>query len=600
MKLDRNTIIGYVLLAVLFFAFFWYNNKQQQELLKFNKSKTDSLNKVEASKIKLQPTIIQPNKINTAIQADSTNNKEQLTALENEFVKIYFSNKGAQVKKAILKKYNKEKQPVILGNENTFRYSIIENADKESAVNNVFFQQINQPNNQSIEYQYTTLAGNIIKHTYSLNPTNYDLNFNISIQSKNGILSNKDIQFDWNVIATQQEKGIIYEKQQLNVGFSEGNEFDYYSSDKQINFEKPIQWVSLVQQFFNSSLILPKNVIAKNAQLSWSRNPSDTLPELATMQTHFTLKTSDKEITEFPFQYYFGPNDLKILKAHQNNMDEIVNFGRGMYAFVRPINVYVIAPIFSFFSTFISNFGWCVLLLTIVIKILTAPLTYSSYVSGAKMKALKPELDALKTKFGSDQQGFAMEQMKLFREAGVNPLGGCIPALLTIPIFFALYSFFNANLILRGQPFLWSPDLSSFDVIYQMPFNIPLYGRHISLFCLTAVLTTFLSSIYNMQMTPTTQDNPALKYMPYIFPFMMLFIFNSMPSALTWYYTVANIITLLLQFIIQKFIINHDKILEKIQQKRKEPKKKSKWQEKYESMLQTQQNVQKLKDKTKK
>ncbi|MCX8480431.1 MAG: membrane protein insertase YidC, partial [Sediminibacterium sp.] len=572
----------------------------QQELLKFNKSKPDSLNKVEASKIKLQPTIIQPNKINTALQADSTNNKEQLTALENEFVKIFFSNKGAQVKKVILKKYNKEKQPVILGNDNAFCYSIIESTDKESAVNNVYFQQINQTNNQSIEYQYTTLSGNIIKHTYSLNPSNYDLNFNISIQSKNGLLSNKDIQFDWNVIATQQEKGINYEKQQLNVCFSVGNEFDYYSSDKQINFEKPIQWVSLVQQFFNSSLILPSNVIAKNAQLSWSRNPSDTLPELATMQTHFTLKTSDKEITEFTFQYYFGPNDLKILKVHQNNMDEIVNFGRGMYAFVRPINVYVIAPIFSFFSTFISNFGWCVLLLTIVIKILTAPLTYSSYVSGAKMKALKPELDALKAKFGSDQQGFAMEQMKLFREAGVNPLGGCIPALLTIPIFFALYSFFNANLILRGQPFLWSPDLSSFDVIYQMPFNIPLYGSHISLFCLTAVLTTFLSSIYNMQMTPTTQDNPALKYMPYIFPFMMLFIFNSMPSALTWYYTVANIITLILQFIIQKFIINHDKILEKIQQKRKEPKKKTKWQEKYESMLQTQKNVQKLKDKTKK
>jgi len=189
--------------------------------------------------------------------------------------------------------------------------------------------------------------------------------------------------------------------------------------------------------------------------------------------------------------------------------------------------------------------------------------------------------------------------MKLFREAGVNPLGGCIPALLQIPIFFALYSFFNSNISLRGKEFLWSHDLSSYDSIAQLPFHIPAFGDHISLFTITAVVTSFLISIYNMSMTPT-QDNPALKYMPYIFPFMLLFIFNKLPSALTWYYTVSNVVTLGLQFVIQNYIINHDKILAKIEEKRKAPKTKSKWQERYEQMMESQKKLQDLKDKTQK
>lgn len=254
-------------------------------------------------------------------------------------------------------------------------------------------------------------------------------------------------------------------------------------------------------------------------------------------------------------------------------------------------------PVFDFFASFVKNYGWVIFLLTLFIRLVTAPLTYSSYLSGAKMKALRPELDVLKKKMGADQQGFAMEQMKLFREAGVNPLGGCIPALLQIPIFFALYSFFNSEIALRGQSFLWSEDLSSFDSIASLPFSIPAFGNHISLFTITAVITSFLISIYNMSMTPT-QDNPALKYMPYIFPFMLLFIFNSLPSALTWYYTVSNVITLLLQFVIQNYIINHDKILSKIEAKRKAPKTKSKWQERYEQMLESQKKVQELKNKT--
>jgi YidC/Oxa1 family membrane protein insertase len=213
------------------------------------------------------------------------------------------------------------------------------------------------------------------------------------------------------------------------------------------------------------------------------------------------------------------------------------------------------------------------------------------------MKALKPELDVLKEKFKDDQQAFSMEQMKLFRTAGVNPLGGCIPALLQIPIFFALYSFFNSQIALRGQSFWWSKDLSSYDHIFTWGFTIPFIGNHLSLFTLLAVGTSLAISLYSMSMTPD-QNNPVLKYMPYIFPVMLLGIFNSLPSALTWYYTVSNVITLALQYVIQNYIIDHDKILAKLEENKKKPKSKPKWQERLEQMQETQKKVQDLKTKT--
>jgi len=300
-----------------------------------------------------------------------------------------------------------------------------------------------------------------------------------------------------------------------------------------------------------------------------------------------------------PLQFYYGPNDYKTLRAvGVDRMDKIVNLGQGFYAFVRPINQYIVIPVFDFFKKFIGSFGVVIALLTLFIRLLTSPLVYSSYLSGAKMKALRPEIDLIKKKYPDDQQQFGMEQMKLFREAGVNPLGGCIPALLQIPIFFALYSFFNGNVALRGESFLWAKDLSVYDTILNFGFHIPLLGDHISLFTLLAVVTSFLISLYGMANTPD-QNNPALKYMPYIFPFMLLFMFNGLPSALTWYYTVSNVITLVLQWVIQNYIINHEKILVQLQENRKKPKSKSKWQERLEQMQETQKRVQETQTKNK-
>jgi YidC/Oxa1 family membrane protein insertase len=382
-----------------------------------------------------------------------------------------------------------------------------------------------------------------------------------------------------------------------DVCFSEGNDFDYISSHTDHTFEKPVQWVSSVQQFFNTAIIAKNNF--NSGVVHWTRK-ADSTKSIGLVDASLQMQVPAASSVNIPMQLYYGPNDYKVLQTAAPEMDKIVNLGRDMYSFVRPINKYIVMPVFNFFAGFISIYGWVIALLTIVIRLITSPLVYKSYKSGARMKLLRPDLDNLRKKYGKDQQGFAMEQMKLFREAGVNPLGGCLPLLLQIPIFFALYSFFNSNISLRGQPFLWSKDLSTYDILVQFHSKIFIIGDHISLFALLAVGTSFLISMYNMNMTPSDPNNPALKYMPYIYPIFMLLIFNSLPAALTWYYTVSNAITLIIQFVIQKYIINHEKILAQMEANKKKPKVKSKWQERIEAMQANNQKLQEMKQKTNK
>jgi len=605
MNTDKNTVIGFVLLAGLFFMYFWYTNKQQTEMASYKKHFDDSVAMIKATADKAA-ALKNPIKLDSASEAagvvkslDSV--KEQFYYLENEVVKVKLSNKGGQVVGVTLKKYtNYKKENVYLGDSSSLNYPVNLGNNQTVQINQVLFPTTTvlptENGVQKIEYIFTTPAGKTVHHQFSLAPNKYTIDWNIKLDGTDQLLTNNQLNLIWDVHSAQQERTSKYERQMSNICFSEGGEFDYISSKTTKAFEKPVQWIGLVQQFFTTTLIAKDGFAS--GKIDWQRR-IDSSDGLAALQAQVQTKLNGSN-ANVALSLYYGPNDFGILKTQAPEMEKIVNLGRDLYSFVRPINKYILMPVFDFFAGFIKNFGWVIFLLTIFIRVVTSPLTYSSYLSSAKMKVLKPELDGIKKRLGDDQQGFAMEQMKLFREAGVNPLGGCIPALLQIPIFFALYSFFNSNISLRGQSFLWSHDLSSYDSIYTLPFTVPMgFGNHISLFTLTAVITSMIMSIYNMAMTPT-QDNPALKYMPYIFPFMLLFIFNGLPSALTWYYTVSNVITLLMQLVIQKFIINHDKILAAIEVKRKTPKKKSNWQSKYEQMMDAQKKVQELKDKTKK
>jgi YidC/Oxa1 family membrane protein insertase len=448
-----------------------------------------------------------------------------------------------------------------------------------------------------VTFTLPTPSGESIVHQFTIRPNDYLIDWNVVVGNQEKLFSQNNFNLAWHSYMGRSEKHISTERRLVSVCYYEDNQFDYMAAKTERTFEKPVQWISASQQFFNTTLIAKNGFSSGGVHLI--KETADTSNTVARAEFAMQAKIPATAAATLPFQIYYGPNEFHILDKQATGMTKIIDLGRGIYSFVRPINVYVIMPVFNFFKQNIASFGIAILLLTLFIRLITSPLVYSSYLSGAKMKALRPEIEAMKKRVGDDQQQVGMEQMKLFREAGVNPLGGCIPALLQIPIFFALYSFFNSNIGLRGEGFLWSPDLSTYDTIASFGFSIPGYGDHVSLFALLAVVTSFLISLYGMSMTPD-QSNPAMKYMPYIMPVMLLLFFNSLASALTWYYTVSNAITLMLQFVIQNYIIDHEKILAKLQENRTKPKTKTKWQERLEQMQEAQKKAQQTKPQAKK
>ncbi len=612
MKFDRNTVLGFLLLALLFFGLFYFNSQEQARSAK-NKAIQDSIENAAKAKQKNNNPVISKD-TNQVTQAPtppvtgqfqrSTSGFEKIDILENNLVKIGFTNKGGQIKWVELKTFKDQQQKQVRLASTPFDkidYKIKADSGQVGNITDFYFTtaSINRTDSAStIMYTLGDSAGRAITHEFILKKDEYMIDFNIKVAKANTFFDNETVNLQWQYKALKQEQDMSYERTNSQMGYVMDDEFDYHTIGRQsdIKFDKPVEWVAMRQRFFNGILMAKDNF--SSGAMSWT-SPNDSVTVVQTTASlQHAVKGNDVVI---PLSVYYGPSDFRILKKYDKQMGKLVNLGQGIYAFVRPINKFIVLPVFDFFSDLVKNYGIAILLLTFVIRLLISPLTYTSYLSGAKMKVLRPEIEKLRAKFGKDQQAMSMEQMKLFREAGVNPLGGCIPALLQIPIFFALYSFFNSYVDLRGQNFLWANDLSAYDAIVTFG-NIPvissIYGNHVSLFTITACLTSFLISIYSMSMTPD-QSNPVLKYMPYIFPVFLLFIFNSLPAALTWYYTVSNLVTLGLQFVIQNYIIDHDKILAKMDENRKKPKAKSKWQERFEQMQEQQKKMKELQAKGK-
>ena len=612
MNFDRNTVIGFVVLALLFFGYFYYINREQAATRQ-KKAIEDSIANVNKPKSLIDTTVqkkiaaVNDSIAKTAAAGQyqkSITGREELIYVENDVFKVAFTPKGAQPKWVELKNFKDQDGSLVrLGSSDFDKidYPINTAANQSTKISDLYFipGSVTQDADGSQTISFTLSpdsAGPTIIHQYVIKKDDYMIDFNIQMNGADKLLSQGALNLTWQSKAKQLQKDLNYEKQQTQIGYNLDGDFDYHTVGMRNSkeFSKQLKWVSVKQQFFNRSFIAKNNFTS--GRIDWMI-PAE--PEKTVVQTTANLRMDVKGIiANIQLAFYYGPNDYKILKSYKMEMENIVNLGQGMFAFVKWINRWIILPVFDFFKKFVGSYGVVILLLTFFIRLLISPLTYKSYLSGAKMKALKPEIEKLKAKFGKDQQQMSMEQMKLFREAGVNPLGGCIPALFQIPIFFALYSFFNSNVALRGQSFLWAHDLSAYDSIANLSFTIPLYGNHVSLFTITACLTSFLISIYSMSMTPD-QNNPVMKYMPYIFPFFLLFIFNRLPSALTWYYTVSNLVTLSLQFVIQTYIIDHDKVLAKIDENRKKPKTKSKWQERFDQMQEQQKKMKEIQAKGK-
>jgi YidC/Oxa1 family membrane protein insertase len=613
MGMDKNTVIGFVLIGALLIGMFIINGRSNQAYMTEQKRIEDS---IAATKPKVDPVAVKKDSLFTdsllaakqklpASFITDPATEEHFDTLENNLIKIIFSNKGGQPRIVELKGFKKhDGTPIILedGKFNEISYAIVSGPNQTTQTADILFVSnrkiINADKSQSISFVLKDSTRKEITHLYTLHPDSYLVDFNISMNGADKLVSQNSINLQWQVETPQVEKDIKYERQQSHICYLSNDKYDfeYLGSGSDKKFDKSVEWLAVKQQFFISA-ISAKNKFT-NALVKWTV-PADSLKIISQTTANCNIALQGGSIATVPLQLYYGPSDYNILSKMNNKMENIVPYGSGVFAFVKYINRHFLLPVFDFLRKHIASMGMVILLLTLLIRLITSPILYKSYLSGAKMKALKPEIDRLKEKHGDDKQAFSMDQMKLWKSAGVSPLGGCLPALLQIPIFMSLYYFFQSNISLRGENFLWAKDLAAYDSIASLPFSIPFYGDHVSLFTITATLTSLVISIYSMS-TMQDNSNPVMKYMPYIFPVLLLGVFNNLPSALTWYYTVSNTITLILQIVIQKYIIDHEKILVQIEENRKKPVKQSKFQERMMAMQESNKKLQEQRKKSSK
>lgn len=570
--MDKNTLAGFGLLMLLLIGYIFYNQPSDADIRQQKIADSIAAVKSKVTPATPQDSIKVLQSANTVIDSTSIIPEKDIT-LENDKLKITFTNKGGFPKKVELKTFKTfDGKPLLLlnGTENSYDFSFLNTQGSKIHSKAQVFADIVAADGKSVQFNSHDMQIN-----YSLPTSGYMVEMSVL---PTGVNNTQPISLDWHSLSLLTEQDLSSQQQYTQVCYNlEGEGYDYFTikTKESKTLKQPIKWLSFKQHYFNTTLIPTTNFIESGSTTTEIKvdTAKKTLSDFAST---FALKHQDK----YDFQLFMGPNDYKLLKNYKKDLQEIIPLSYGIFGFVKYINLWLIIPIFNFLAKMFGNYGIVILLLTFIIRLLMSPFTYKSYVSSAKMKALKPELDELREKLGDDKQAYGVEQMKLYRQAGVNPLGGCLPALLQLPVFFALLSFFPHSIELRQSSFLWAKDLSAYDSIASWSTQIPLlsqvYGNHISLFTILFVITSLVLALYSMNMATQDQNNPMMKYLPFIMPLMFLGIFNKLPAALTYYYFVSNVITLGLQFVIQNYIINPDKIHAEIQAKKKEAPKENK------------------------
>jgi len=624
--MDRNQVIGILLIMATFMIWTIVSAPSKEELEKSKKTQ-DSI--ALAEQVRLNPSKemtpvrdsasqqSSPNdsvalqQLNAAYGgfAPSSNGTEELSVLENELVRVTFSNKGGIIREILLKKHyktitdsagNESKVLVTMlsAPENRFSYDlpVLGAAQGIVKTQDLYFQTTKDKT--SITFRAPAGQNGYFEQKYTLAADDYRLSYSIATKGLENVLTpqTKEIKLYWENHLQKYERGEQYEQNNSTVYFKEKEEVRDYcsctSDDTKELKERPIQWVAHANQFFNTSVI-PVNAAFPSGVVSTKMTDYKTSNFVKIITSELTIPIGNSGGNTFEMQIYSGPNEFKRLAAFDNNLEEIIPFGSSIFG---TINRWFIRPFFDFLSQYIGSKGIVIILLIFLIKMLLYPLMYKMLYSQAKMGALKPELAHLKEKYKDDMQKQQMETMKIYREYGVSPLGGCLPMLLQMPIWYALFRFFPASITFRQEPFLWASDLSSYDVLFYMGFEIPFFGAHVSLFTLLWAVSTIIYTYYNMQNVDLSA-NPAMKYVQYIMPVMFLAFFNNYASGLTCYMFFSNLINILQTVVTKNYIFDESKIREELLKEKAKPKKKSGFTARLEEAMKQQQAMQERKKK---
>ena len=600
--MDRNTITGLVVIALILIGYSYFMSPSKEELKAMHVR--DSIARVEAQRA---AALEKERQADFAAQQQNPETQQAIEAifkqdslvveqytLENNKIKLHINTQGGCIDYVDLKGYRThDSLPLILwkDHKSSMGLNFYARNKQINTADLIFVPNTNQKElnaegtKQVLAMRAYVDENKYLEFEYKLAPDSYTVDFNINTYNLNDVIASNTnfLTLYWGVDMPQLEKSRDFESRYTGVYYNfSNNDVEHLSltGDEKVDLPTSVKWVAYKQQFFSSILIA--NESFPNVLVSTTNNTTPGF--LKTADAEISLPYSGKAIEKYDMRFFFGPNSYPVLREYGKDIElpQLINLG---WKWIAWFNRYVVIPIFNFLESHVTlNYGLIILLLTLIIKLVLFPLTYKSYMSQAKMRVLKPQIDEINKKIPADK---AMERqqavMKLYKKAGVNPMGGCLPMLLQMPILIALFYFFPGAIELRQKSFLWATDLASYDSIATLPFTIPFYGNHVSLFCLLMTITNILYMWYNSKNQPQNDQMKGMQTMMYIMPIMFLFIFNSYSSGLSYYYFIATLITIVQTWAIRKFV-NDEKLLKQIELAKTKPVKKSKFQQKVEEM----------------
>ncbi|WP_310556130.1 membrane protein insertase YidC [Flavobacterium sp.] len=614
-KLDLNSIIGFVLIFGIMMWIMYQNQPSKEEIAK--KAKQEQLEKQKSTNSQ-KPTVIAPvvatsdqanpeaiAKLQTtlgsfAYSATLPSAKIGFTTIENELITLKIANQGGYIAEATLKNFKSISKDsgklvqLVKENNANLNITLVTKDNRVLNTKDLFFEPTltKVGEDQVLSMKLKAGQNQFLEYKYVLKPKQYMLDFDVRSEGLASVLNtSKPADLEWSLKAIRNEKSISYENTITDFMYEyEDGKDDCLGQGDSEEVVNDVTYVAYKQHFF-SSILLTKKPFKSTKLASQNLVKDDKKDTIFTknFKAILPLAFNNGEV-DYKMNWYYGPTDYKILNGYDRNLDEIISFGWGIFGW---INKFIFIPLFGFLGAFLS-YGIAIIVFTVIIKMAMAPITYKSFLSQAKMKVLRPEITELNEKFGKDPVKKQQETMKLYNKAGVNPMAGCIPALIQMPFMFASFRYFPAAIELRQKGFLWADDLSSYDSILKLPFTIPFYGDHVSLFPILASIAIFFYMKYttgDQQMAAPQQDGmpdmgKIMKIMIYISPLMMLFFFNNYGSGLSLYNLISNLVTLGLMFVIKTYIVDEKKIHAQIEEnKLKEPKKPSKFQQKMQQAM---------------